>query len=629
MNKIPQQKSRFFNLTHYTSTLLAVWTIIVAGLVSKEYSDIKTYINETTISTAQAHLDKDKSFRFWGTLHGGVYVPVNAQTPPNPYLIGLQDRDLLTPGGQKLTLMNPEYMVRNMNDTFSELYGVSGHITSLKPLRPQNSPDAWEKAALLEFEKGAKVVREIITDENNSSYLRLMEPVFVKQGCLKCHGHQGYKVGDIRGGVGITLPIDKFIKRSNKQLLLHTLSLCVLWFFGCIVISIGSHRLKLRTAELAASNIELQREVTEHKKTEQLLHKESTFTAAIQDTAAALIMVLDTEGKIVRFNQSCEQLSGYTFMEAAGQYFWELLFPEEDKEHFRANFHKSEFLDKYEAPLIAKDGTRRIIDWNNTNFWDPTGKEEYIISTGIDITESMQLQEQLLHAEKLTAVGKLSASIAHEINNPLFGIRNVLERLKEKANLDKANAEFTNLAIQECDRIKNLIIDLQDFNRPTSGIMTTINIHKIIDNMLLLSRKETENKKISLSKDFSPKVGEIRAISDQIKQVLLNLINNALEATPPGGIITISTRRPDPKFITINVSDTGVGIKGKDLKHIFEPFFTTKSTVKGTGLGLSVSYGIIKRHGGEISVKSILGKGTIFTVSLPVGGAAYAIQDNS
>ena len=123
-----------------------------------------------------------------------------------------------------------------------------------------------------------------------------------------------------------------------------------------------------------------------------------------------------------------------------------------------------------------------------------------------------------------------------------------------------------------------------------------------------------------MSKYLSQEVEEIQAISDQIKQVLLNLINNAIEATPPGGTITVTTRRLDNETITITVADTGTGIEGTDLKHIFEPFFTTKSAVKGTGLGLSVSYGIIKRHGGEISVKSASGQGTTFTVSLPVAG---------
>ncbi len=250
---------------------------------------------------------------------------------------------------------------------------------------------------------------------------------------------------------------------------------------------------------------------------------------------------------------------------------------------------------------------------------DTNDKVEYIISIGIDITEERHLQEQLLHAEKLSAVGQLSASIAHEINNPLFGIRNVLERLKEKGKLNIDNLEFTQLALQECDRIKRLIKDLQDFNRPTSGVMTPINLHNTIDSMLMLTKKEMANKQITVHKNYARNLPNLLAIADQIKQVLLNLLGNAMEACPSGGQITISTNESE-NHIIIKIADTGSGIKPDDLPHIFEPFFTTKSAVKGTGLGLSVSYGIIKRHNGKILVENNSNHGATFTIALPLNG---------
>lgn len=622
MPKTDHNKDSFLNLSYYTWTLLCVWTIIVIGLITMEYRDIQNYTMEIAATTARANLNKDKSFRYWGTSLGGVYVPVSSTTPPNPILSMLKERDITTPSGKHLTLMNPEYMVRHMNETFSELYGFSGHITSLKPLRPENGPDKWEKKALHAFEKGAKQVMEITKNDEGEPIIRLMEPLYVKLGCLKCHGHQGYKIGDIRGGVGISLPISSFTKHSRKQLILHSISLILLWLIGCIVIFIGSQRLKRQTVQLAASNIDLHNEIDERKKTEKLLQSESTFTAAIQDTASALIMVLDTEGKIIRFNRTCEKISGYTLKDAKDHYIWDLLLPEDEKDKLKEKFKKVGTLGAtyyYSAPLLTKEKKIRIIEWANTTFLSPNGDIEYIISTGIDVTRAQQLQSQLLQAEKLTAVGKLSASIAHEINNPLFGIRNVLERLKEKANLDVDNTDFTDLAIQECDRIKNLIIDLQGFNRPTSGVMTPVDINKILGNMLLLSKKEMENKKIKILKNLSPEICNIQAITDQIKQVILNLLNNAIEAMPHGGIIALKTSlEVNKKRISLSIADTGAGIKPNDLEHIFEPFFTTKSAVKGTGLGLSVSYGIIKRHGGEIFVTSKPKEGTQFTITLPI-----------
>lgn len=622
MTDLYSHKNRFFNLMRYTWTLLAVWTLIVTGLLAKEFLDIKDYTTEIALNTARAHLNKDFSFRLWGSRHGGVYIPVAADLQPNPYLADMPERDIFTPSGRQLTLMNPEYMLRHLNDTFSELYGVAGHITSLKPLRPENTADAWETKALHAFESGAKEVVEIIRTNNDPPILRLMQPLFVKPECMACHGHQGYQLGDIRGGLGIKLPMAPFIERTQEQLTVHTISLTLLWVLGCAGLLFGSEHLRKNTNKLTLSNIGMQREIEERKRVESALQRESSFTSAILDTAGALIIVLNVQGEIIRFNQTSEIISGYHFREVAGKLFWEVLMPSEERQYIQRLFtfiQNNTFPAKLVAPLMTRGNERRIIDWANTSFRDEDGNIEYIISIGIDITEEKQLQNQLLHAEKLSAIGKLSASIAHEINNPLFGIKNVLERLREKGNLSTDNLEFTNLAVQECDRIRDLIKDLQNFNRPTSGIMTPVNLHKTINDILLLSKKEMESSHITIKKLYATDLGEVLAIADQIKQVLLNLLHNALEAMPKGGEITIITKSSGRNAF-VSIGDTGSGISPADLDHIFEPFFTTKPAVKGTGLGLSVTYGIIKRHGGNIQVQSQQGKGTTFTITLPFEG---------
>ena len=225
---------------------------------------------------------------------------------------------------------------------------------------------------------------------------------------------------------------------------------------------------------------------------------------------------------------------------------------------------------------------------------------------------------QLLHAEKLSAIGKLSASIAHEFNNPIFGIRNVLDGLRKRLSLDEKNRDLVNLAIKECDRVAKLTQDLQSFNRPTSGLMTLLDVHEAIEDMLLLVKKDFSQKNIRVKKYFAGDLPPIQAIADQIKQVMLNMLNNAGASMPAeGGVITITTVNQVDQ-IAIQIADTGTGIEAEDMDRIFEPFFSTKPAVKGTGLGLSVSYGIIKRHGGRIEVASSQGKGTTFTVLLPV-----------
>jgi len=234
-------------------------------------------------------------------------------------------------------------------------------------------------------------------------------------------------------------------------------------------------------------------------------------------------------------------------------------------------------------------------------------------------SELKKAWDQLLHAEKLGAIGKLSASIAHEFGSPIFGIRNVLSEIDENPSCKGTDPELVDLAIRECDRITDLIKKLRDFNRPTSGNIELINIHEVLDDMLLFCNKKFLRRKITVQKHYASDIPKIYAVEDQIKQVILNLLNNAEEAiSDKGGTIKILTELTD-KGVAIRIEDSGVGIKSGCIDKIFEPFFTTKSAVKGTGLGLSTVYGIVSSHRGKIDVESNHGKkGTAFIITLPI-----------
>jgi PAS domain S-box-containing protein len=232
--------------------------------------------------------------------------------------------------------------------------------------------------------------------------------------------------------------------------------------------------------------------------------------------------------------------------------------------------------------------------------------------------ELQETQKHYLHAEKLSAIGKLSASIAHEFNNPLQGIITIIRGVKKYVPLEKKDAELVDLALQECHRMKNLILSLRDFNRPSSGKKTLTDVHKSLDAIMILQRSDFKSKQISVVLNYAENLPQIIAVSDQIKQVFLNLLTNAADACHKGGgVITVSTWQENDR-VAVAIKDNGVGIKPDEMEHIFRPFFTTKPEVKGTGLGLSVSYGIIKKHQGEFRVKSQPGEGTTFTVMLPI-----------
>jgi signal transduction histidine kinase/AmiR/NasT family two-component response regulator len=233
--------------------------------------------------------------------------------------------------------------------------------------------------------------------------------------------------------------------------------------------------------------------------------------------------------------------------------------------------------------------------------------------------ELQKTQKEYMHMEKLSAIGKLSASIAHEFNNPLQGIMSVLIGLKSRAVLDEEDKVLLDEAIEECTRIRDLIRSLQEFNRPSSGIKTLFNVHKALDSLILLHKSDFKKKRISMVLDYAEHLPQIEVVSDQIKQVFLNLLTNAADACHlPGGVITINTWQEDEERVAVSIKDTGIGIAPSDMESIFQPFYTTKPEVKGTGLGLSISHGIIKNHQGEFRVESQPGEGSSFTVLLPI-----------
>jgi diguanylate cyclase (GGDEF)-like protein len=213
---------------------LSAWALLVFASLGWGLYQEREQSHQMAKNTARANFDKDQAFRAWATSHGGVYVPVDeGRTPPNPYLAHIPERDITTENGKQYTLMNPAYMLRQMMDEYSGLYGSKGHITSLKTLNPHNKPDAWEVKALKSFEKGNKEAFEF-TEINGAPFVRLMRPMVTTEGCLKCHAHQGYEVGNIRGGVSVSVPLDPFYDNEQKAVLAQTMTHIVFGILGVL-----------------------------------------------------------------------------------------------------------------------------------------------------------------------------------------------------------------------------------------------------------------------------------------------------------------------------------------------------------------------------------------------------------
>ncbi|MCP3850171.1 MAG: DUF3365 domain-containing protein [Gammaproteobacteria bacterium] len=218
---------RLKSLRHYYYFFLFILSMVLLfSLAFNLYSEYQ-FSRNAALEHAKSSFTKDLTFRTWIASHGGVYVTTTEMTPPNPYLSHIEDRDLVTPNGKKLTLMNPAYVLRQLMENYEGAYGAKGHITSLKLLNPNNKASQWETKALKRFEQGVQdEIYEFINTGGNE-FIYYMKALEVKTSCLKCHAHQGYKVGDIRGGLSIVIPMDKynrdFYQASQNLLFFYTL----------------------------------------------------------------------------------------------------------------------------------------------------------------------------------------------------------------------------------------------------------------------------------------------------------------------------------------------------------------------------------------------------------------------
>lgn len=407
-------------------------------------------------------------------------------------------------------------------------------------------------------------------------------------------------------------------------------------------------------------------DITERKKNEMVLRQNEKKIHSILSNAMDGIISIDRNGIIEIFNPAAERIFGYKREELAGKSV-NLLMPEPDRS--KHDGYIQQYLSTGQAKILGRAREVMAVRKNGEEFpielstsemsgverWEDDMKMSFPKTAGgagggafigivRDITERKRIEnelrkyredlealivertaklktmhDQLLHAEKLNAVGKLSASIAHEINNPIFGIRNVLEQIGEEVELDEVYKRLLDMAVRECNRIADLTRKLHDFYAPTASIVSEVNLHTLIDDILLLLKKSFQVKKIVLEKKYCTNLPIIKAVQDQIKQVMLNLVQNAEEAIPESatdGKVSIVTAI-DGGHIKIIIHDNGTGVLPEHKQFLFDPFFSTKPAVKGTGLGLSVCYGIIKEHGGSIDFVSDPGN-TVFTVTLPI-----------
>lgn len=390
-SKVSQLRYSPDNLRRYTILIIVFWTMIVS--VSLSWNILQEHNNTTELGLSKAReaFNKDVICREWVASHGGVYVPVTKNTPPNPYLSHIKEQNIETPSGKKLTLVNPAYMVRQARKIGKEEYGIYGRITSLNPIRKENAPDIWEQKAMEAFLEGSK---EVSSSDgiNDEPYVRLIRPLTAKESCMKCHADHGYKVGDIQGAISVAVPMRSELAMMKNHIAREVTGHFLLWMIGALGIGYGSKQFQQQFALRRETEVALQ-------------ESERQMREILSNVQLATVM-LDKEGSITYVNNHLLEMTGYSREEIIGGNWFNIFIPAELREemksvHKRVISGKLDIAGHYENEILTKSGQRRIVAWSNTLF--KYSAERNIIGSslfGEDITSKKEIENRLKDSEK-------------------------------------------------------------------------------------------------------------------------------------------------------------------------------------------------------------------------------------
>ncbi|MFC1673866.1 PAS domain S-box protein [Pseudomonadota bacterium] len=383
-------------------------------------------------------------------------------------------------------------------------------------------------------------------------------------------------------------------------------------------------------------------DVTARKEAEEHILREKKRAEEYLDIAGTMIVAIDTTGRIERANKKAHQVLGYEPGELVGRNWFDTAIPEDLREAIRSVHAKVvsgevEGVEYYENEILNKCGERRLVAWQNTMLRDEHGNVRASLSSGEDITEWVETQKSLLHAQKMESIGSMAGGIAHDFRNLLTPIVALTEMTIKTLPEEGRGRVRLEKVIEAAEKAKDLVAKIMSFSHFPGDApkLKEVDAYEVVEAALPMLHS-TMPSSVTIEDRMAPSVGRILCEPSQITSVLMNLGSNAVDAMDgKTGKLTISLAREEigdglteiiglPKpgaYARLSVSDTGSGMDQKTIDRIFDPFYTTKDVGHGTGLGLAMIHGIIKKHGGGIGVASEKGVGTTFDIYIPLAQA--------
>jgi PAS domain S-box-containing protein len=390
--------------------------------------------------------------------------------------------------------------------------------------------------------------------------------------------------------------------------------------------------------------IEVIKDVTAHQRLAGALHdseektrlllKQATKSKAFLETIVNGIedhmMVIDLDYRIIEVNRALLEMVGLKREDAVGKHCYEISHHLESP--CSSPDHPCPLKDAVATSKAAsathvhfdKDSREHYIHVVCHPLFDEEGRVHRVIDLSRDITKEITDRTRMLHDDKMTSLGKLSASVVHEINNPLTGILNFTKLMQRMLGMGAPGEDelgkmhnYLDIIYNETFRVSKTVSNLLAFSRKTKPEFKPVDLNALLGQTLSLTEYQLRLQGIKVERQLAPDLAPVMADQGWMKQAFLNLVLNALDAMPQGGTLSLTTKNSRRREVVVQVADTGVGIPKDSFSQIFEPFYTTKKAGSGVGLGLSVVYGIVRDHKGVIKVDSVVGQGTTFTIRLP------------